>query len=151
MTTLLYGEQPGADVAPGNRADAENDPAASRSHAPVPSTVPGVEDAVVAVQTALGSATSMEPAVPPVSTPTYAEPSPWSAPLVALPALLLGLLAVSAIFAGLAVWAFASAWAYTMTPLGYLVLSAIGVYFICIGVALVTSAEPQRRPATYAA
>jgi hypothetical protein len=115
----------------------------------VPSTV---EDSVVTVQTPLGSATSMEPAVSPMSPPTYAsEPSPWSAPLVALPALVLGLLAVSAIFAGLAVWAFASAWAYAMTPVDYLVLSAIGVYFICIGVALVTLAEPQRRTARYAA
>jgi hypothetical protein len=135
MTTLLYGEAPEADVAPGNRADAADEPGASGAH---PRLLPTVELRAVAA--------TGDPTLPPPP-PTQPVPSPWtmppvalpSAPPVALPSLVLGLVTVAAIFGGLAIWAGAFAWAGSMTRVGQLGLTALGGYLIAAGIAVLLS------------
>lgn len=148
MTTLLYGERPGADVAPGNRADAEDDPGASGTH---PRLLPTIEVRAVEVEAAAEPTApaplraaeleaAAEPAVP-APLPTYPRPDPWleapgplSAPS-ALPAMMLGLATAAAIFAGLAIWGVAFAWSQSLSRLGQLGLMALGGYLIAVGIA----------------
>ena len=126
MTTLLYGEQPEADVAPGNRADAENDPGASGTH---PRLLPTVE------------LRAAEPVAHPA--PTYPEPSSWLAPKpVALPSLMLGLAAIAAVFGGLALLAVMLAG--SMAPFARIGLGALAGYFLAMGIAIILSVQPQR-------
>jgi hypothetical protein len=125
MTTLLYGEKPEADIAPGNRADAEIDPGDSGTH---PRLLPTVE------------LKAAEPVTRP--TPTSPEPSPWvAAKPVAFPSLELGLAAVAAIFGGLAMLASTLAW--PMTSLARIGLAGLGGYCIAIGIAIIMSVPSQ--------
>lgn len=141
MTTLLYGEKPGADVAPGNRADAEDDPGASGTH---PRLLPTVEICAVVVERAA------EPTVPPPSpssppSPTYPPPEPWRERRSPLPSMILGLVTVAAVFAGLAIWGVAFAWSQSLSRLAQLGLMAAGGYLVAIGIAYMLSAQHAQR------
>lgn len=116
MTTLLYGAEPECDVAPGNRADTLD--------IDVPAPAP------------------MRPRFP---TP---NPDPWLAKrerahAVALPAIMFGIAAAAAIFAGLAIVGIALAWRHSMAPLAQVALMASGGYVLCVGIGYVAS-RPSR-------
>ena len=134
MTTLLYGELPEADVAPGNRADAEE----SGAH---PRLLPTIELRAITVEAV------EPPPLPPQEQPDPA-PNPWGEPrLLALPAMMMGLAAAAAGMGGLAMWGIALAWSQSLTTLTQLGLSVVGGYLVAVTVATILAVEPQRASA----
>lgn len=140
MATLLYGDKPGCDVEAGNRADAADLalPAPAPPFPLSPSFLPPTPPRV-RTQPLAAAATPMRPPYP---TP---NPEPWLGHRVAslLPAVMLGVVAAAAVFAGLAVFGVALAWSSAMTLLAQVVLMVIGGYLISVGVAYVVSARAQ--------
>lgn len=130
MTTLLYSGKPGADVAPGNRADAEDEPYARGMNLRL---LPPIELRAYAVD--WGPERRF---VPPPRAPLLPPPT------IALPTLLLALACMTAIFAGLAVLGVAIAWASTASVMTTLGLSMLGPYLIVSGLALLLWGAPQR-------
>jgi len=146
MTTLLYGEKPGCDVAPGNRADTAD--AAVPAPAPPFLTSPSFAPPPRSTTTQPLAATPVRPLYP---TP---HPDPWLARRaaasfaeknVALPAIMFGIAAAAAVFAGLAVVAVALAWSHSMTLLAQVALMVVGGYLISVGVGYVVSESAEQR------
>lgn len=145
MATLLYGDKPGCDVEPGNRADTADLalPAPAPPYPLSPSFVPPITPRVGTQPLAVAPvAVPVAPMRPPYPTP---NPEPWLGHRVAslLPAVMLGVVAAAAVFAGLAVFGVALAWSSAMTLFAQVVLMVIGGYLISVGVAYVVAANAQ--------
>jgi len=123
MTTLLYGEKPCSDVEAGNRAD--------------------LADAGPSPQPDVGVVAAVDVSNLPPMRPKAPTPQPWIRPPFALRALMLGVAAAAAVFAGLALFGVAIAWSYAMTLFVQLTLMILGGLFVAAGVAYVASAHPE--------
>jgi predicted phage tail protein len=109
MMTLLYGEKPGADVEPGNRVDLTN-----------------------------GGAQSP----PPMTPPRAASESPHRAQHeahFALRDIVFGLVAVSAVLAGITAALVALVWSPSIAPGAQVALFVVGVFMFSGGIAYVIS------------
>ena len=110
MMTLLYGETPGSDVEPGNRVDSASSGIVSK--------------------------------VPPLR-PIDPTPTPWARPRrarpLALRGMMIGMAAVAAVFAGLALFSVALVWGVAMSQLAQISLMVIGGYLLAAGAAYVAA------------
>lgn len=151
MTTLLYGEEPGCDVAPGNRADTADVPipAPAAPFLASPSYIPPVP-----------RRTTMQPLAASPMRQVFPTPSPdpWVASAVpaagvadvgerdiALPSIMFGVAAAAAVFAGLAVVGVALAWSQSLGTVAEIALMIVGGYLMAVGIGYVVSTSSRER------